>query len=82
MNMVGGRGSRVVSVLRYLTLGVLAVLFLLPFYVIVRNAFSTNQTIVAARWQWIPQEWDFSVLSRMFADEQLGLAGVYGAAHV
>lgn len=75
MNMVGGRGSRVVSVLRYLALGVLAMLFLLPFYVIVRNAFSTNQTIVAARWQWIPKEWDFSVLSRMFADEQLGLAG-------
>ena len=71
--MVGGRGSRIIGALRYLTLVVLAVLFLIPFYVIVRNAFSTNQTIVAARWQWIPQEWDFTVLQRMFADKQLNL---------
>ncbi|MGA4508510.1 carbohydrate ABC transporter permease [Propionibacteriaceae bacterium G1746] len=71
--MVGGRRSKWLGALRYLVLVVLALFFLLPFYVIVRNAFSTNQTIVAARWQWIPQEWDFSVISRMFADTQLDL---------
>lgn len=74
MSMVGGRRSRGVNLLRYLALVLLAMFFLLPFYVIVRNAFSTNQTIVAARWQWIPAEWDFGVVSRMFADQQLGLA--------
>lgn len=72
--MVGGRSSRALGVVRYTALVVLAVLFLIPFYVIVRNAFSTNETIVAARWQWIPQEWDFSVISSMFSDQQLNLA--------
>lgn len=71
--MVGGRSSRAVQVLRYVALVILAILFLIPFYVIVRNAFSTNQTIVAARWQWIPQEWDFGVIPSMFEDKQLNL---------
>ncbi|MGA4669655.1 carbohydrate ABC transporter permease [Propionibacteriaceae bacterium Y1923] len=75
MSMVGGRRSKVVNVVRYVVLVVLALFFLLPFYVIVRNAFSTNQSIIAAQWQWIPQEWDFSVISRMFADQNLDLAG-------
>ena len=74
MSMVGGRRSRVINVARYLLLVMLAVFFLLPFYVIVRNAFSTNQTIVAANWQWIPQNWDFTVIGRMFDDTSLGLA--------
>lgn len=71
--MVGGRSSRAVQVLRYVALVILAILFLIPFYVIVRNAFSTNQTIVAARWQWIPKEWDFGVIPSMFEDKQLNL---------
>ncbi|WP_396121910.1 carbohydrate ABC transporter permease [Aestuariimicrobium sp. p3-SID1156] len=61
------------QVLRYVALVILAILFLIPFYVIVRNAFSTNQTIVAARWQWIPKEWDFGVIPSMFEDKQLNL---------
>lgn len=73
MSIVGGRRSRVGAVARYVALVVLAVLFLVPFYIIIRNAFSTNQTIVAPRWQWLPQKWDFGVISRMFADERLGL---------
>ncbi|MCT1459240.1 carbohydrate ABC transporter permease [Aestuariimicrobium sp. p3-SID1156] len=71
--MVGGRSSRALQVLRYVALVILAILFLIPFYVIVRNAFSTNQTIVAARWQWIPKEWDFGVIPSMFEDKQLNL---------
>ena len=74
MSMVGGRRSRVVNVVRYVVLVALALFFLLPFYVIVRNAFSSNSTIVAARWQWIPQDWDFTVIASMFADKNLNLA--------
>lgn len=73
MSIVRSKRNRWLGVLRYAVLVVLAVLFLLPFYVIVRNAFSTNATIIAPRWQWIPQQWDFSVLERLFADEQLGI---------
>lgn len=75
MSMVGSRSSKAVEVVRHAVLIVLAALFLLPFYVIVRNAFSDNSTIVAARWQWIPKNWDFGVLRRMFADEQLDIVG-------
>ena len=74
MSIVGGRRSRVVNVVRYVVLVVLVLFFLLPFYVIVRNAFSSNSTIIAARWQWIPREWDFSVIGSMFADKNLNLA--------
>lgn len=73
MSMVGGRSSRALNVVRYVVLSVLAVFFLIPFYVIIRNAFTTERTLAAARWQWIPKQWDFSVIPRMFADEQLGL---------
>lgn len=42
------------SILHYAALIGLAVLFLLPFWVIVRNAFSTSQWITAAQWHWLP----------------------------
>lgn len=40
--------------LRYGVLWVLALLFLLPFYVIVRNAFSSERGFAAARFNWWP----------------------------
>lgn len=75
MSIVASRASKAASIVRYVVLAVLTVLFLLPFYVIIRNAFSDNSTIVAARWQWIPEKWDFGVLQRMFADDQLDILG-------
>ena len=39
-----------VRVAAYVAASVLAVLFLLPFYVIVRNAFSTQTWITAPQW--------------------------------
>ena len=43
-----------VRVAAYVAASVLAVLFLLPFYVIVRNAFSTQTWITAPQWHWLP----------------------------
>ncbi|WP_235997027.1 carbohydrate ABC transporter permease [Aestuariimicrobium ganziense] len=82
MSMVQSKRDRGLIGLRYVVLVVLAVFFLLPFYVIVRNAFSDNSTIVAARWQWIPEKFDFSVLQRLFADEQLGILKALGNSAV
>lgn len=51
--------------LRYLALIPLAVLFLFPFYVIVRNALMTQPEITGPVWQWWPDkpQWDnFNVL--------------------
>jgi multiple sugar transport system permease protein len=45
------RSSQGVVVARYVPLTVLAALFLLPFYVLLRNAFSTPQQMAAAQWQ-------------------------------
>ncbi|MFC7626030.1 carbohydrate ABC transporter permease [Microlunatus sp. GCM10028923] len=42
------------TVLRYAALILLAVVFLLPFWVILRNAFSTSPWITAAQWHWLP----------------------------
>lgn len=54
------RPSRGGLVIRYVVLGVLALLFLLPFYVIVRNAFSTQRWITSPKWHWLPNAlgWD------------------------
>lgn len=50
------RPSRAALALRYTTLIVLAVGFLAPFYVIVRNAFSSQANITAAQWHWLPDQ--------------------------
>lgn len=80
MSAVKSRASYVGQVLRYIVLLVLTVLFLLPFYVIIRNAFSDNSVIVAARWQWWPKKWDFSVISRLFSDQNLGITKALGVS--
>jgi multiple sugar transport system permease protein len=68
------RSSRRVVALRYVVLVVLAVLFLLPFYVLVRNAFSTQAGISAAEWHWIPDSLDLTNLRALFANESVGIA--------
>ncbi|WP_040159218.1 carbohydrate ABC transporter permease [Nigerium massiliense] len=63
-------GGRAVS---YVVLSVLAVLFLLPFYVIVRNAFSTQQWITAPRWHWLPNVFDLRNVEAIMSDESVQL---------
>ena len=42
------------TVLRSLLLGILALLFLLPFYIIVRNSLMTSEQITSTTWRWLP----------------------------
>lgn len=66
---------------RYAILWVLAVLFLLPFYVIFRNAFSTDRGFAAAKFNWWPdlltpgadQPW-YVNLQTIFSDTSVSLA--------
>lgn len=74
MRAVRGRGGRVLHGVKIVALTVLALLFLLPFYVIFRNAFSSSEAFVAAQWRWLPDNLDFSVLTELFADNDLDLA--------
>lgn len=62
-----------VEIARYTILVVLALFFLLPFYVVVRNAFADSASITAASWQWIPKQWDFGAPSRVLANPDVGL---------
>ncbi|MFT4163689.1 MAG: carbohydrate ABC transporter permease [Microlunatus sp.] len=64
----------VAAVLRHLLLVVLAVLFLVPFYVLLRNAFATPQELAAARWVWIPSEISTESLRELFANDNVQMA--------
>lgn len=68
------RSSRPVVVARYVVLSVLAALFLLPFYVLLRNAFSTQQQMAAAQWQWIPANLTLDNLRALFANDSVRMA--------
>nr|WP_269779471.1 carbohydrate ABC transporter permease [Propioniciclava soli] len=57
----------------HLAASVLAVLFLLPFYVIWRNAFSTQQGIVSPQWHWWPDQLDLTTLTAVLGNPRLGV---------
>lgn len=56
------------SAARYAALAVLALMFLLPFYVIWRNAFSTQAWITSARWQWSPNQLDWTNVTSLLSN--------------
>jgi multiple sugar transport system permease protein len=68
------RSSRGVVAFRYVVLVILAALFLLPFYVLLRNGFSTQAGIASARWHWIPDSLNLDNLRALFADDNVGIA--------
>lgn len=63
----------VVDVLRYLALVVAAVLFLLPFYLIVRNAVASDLEITAATWTIFPSTIHWDNLAELFDDPTVNL---------
>jgi multiple sugar transport system permease protein len=65
------KSSRGVVVTRYVVLIILAALFLLPFYVLLRNAFSTEQEMASAQWQWIPDNLTWGNLRALFANDSV-----------
>lgn len=64
-----GRISTVV--LRFAALGLLTILFLLPFYILVRNALLTDEGIVSSsKWVWVPSQPQFSNFAKVFSDPE------------
>lgn len=61
------------TIVRYMVLFVLAAFFLLPFYVILRNAFSTQRHIASAKWQWLPDNLGLSNLESLLANDSIGI---------
>ena len=62
-------GLYVASVVRWLLLLILTVLFLFPFYLIVRNSLMTNPEITAFEWAWLPAEPQWSNFTELFEGE-------------
>ncbi|MEV1019337.1 carbohydrate ABC transporter permease [Streptomyces sp. NPDC050264] len=60
------RGSVLGSVATYLVLCLLSVVFLIPFYVLLRNAFMTTPEVTATDWHWLPASLDWSNFASLF----------------
>jgi multiple sugar transport system permease protein len=66
------------AVLRYLALVISAVLFLLPFYLIVRNAVSVDSEITAPGWTLFPPTIHWENLRELFADPSVNILQALG----
>ena len=60
--------SRFAPVPRYALLALLAVLFLIPFYLILRNALMTDSQITASHWAWLPPAPHWDNFRQLFTD--------------
>lgn len=73
MRAVGSGRGRGQAIVRYALLVVLSAFFLLPFYVLLRNAFSSNRLMMQPQWQWLPDQADLTNLRALFADDNVGM---------
>ncbi|WP_181774849.1 carbohydrate ABC transporter permease [Amycolatopsis pittospori] len=57
---------------------VLSLIFLLPFYLMVRNALVTPDQATSADWQWLPDPLSWANFGDLFADESVPMASSLG----
>ncbi len=72
INMVE-RGPAAVAgrVARYVSLIVAAVLFLIPFYLLLRNALSPEAELSKRIWRWWPGTWEWSNFTKLFDNSEV-----------
>lgn len=58
----------------YIATGVAAFLFLIPFYIIVRNALSTDAEITGENWKFFPTDIQWGNIGELFSDETVPFA--------
>lgn len=61
-------GSTVSNILRYALLIILAIIFLIPFYLIVRNGLATDVEITSPNWTFFPSTLHFENIGELFSD--------------
>ena len=66
--------ARVAGVGAYLAASVAAVLFLIPFYLVLRNGLSTDPEITAPGWKFFPSELHWENLSELFNNPEVPFA--------
>jgi multiple sugar transport system permease protein len=69
-----GVGSRLSRAANFIGLCVLAVLFLIPFYLIVRNGLATTEEITAPGWMWFSSSPQWSNISELFNNPMVPMA--------
>ena len=62
------RGSVIGNTGIYIAVGIAALLFLLPFYLIVRNSLMQDQEITGENWKWFPSHIQWSNITEPFDD--------------
>ncbi|HEY0470761.1 MAG TPA: carbohydrate ABC transporter permease [Kribbella sp.] len=71
------------SVLRWLALILAGLLFLIPFYLVLRNALSTEADITAPNWKFFPTNLQWGNIGELFADPNVPMArALYNSAVV
>ena len=71
---VGLRPGVVGTTLRYAALTVAALVFLLPFYLIVRNGLSTEAEITSPEWSLFPRSLHWENVTELFTDPSVPMA--------
>ena len=71
-------GSVIAGILRYIALAISAVLFLLPFYLIVRNALSLDTDITAPGWRLFPKKIHWENFAELFTDPSVNILQALG----
>ncbi|HWD78186.1 MAG TPA: carbohydrate ABC transporter permease, partial [Kribbella sp.] len=75
--------GRIGTVLRWIALAIAVVLFLLPFYLILRNALSTEADITAPTWTLFPPHLQWGNIKELFGDTEVPMArALYNSAVV
>jgi multiple sugar transport system permease protein len=64
-------GKIIIEVLRYVLLIILAILFLIPFYLIVRNGLATEPEITSPNWTFFPSTLHFENISELLNDSEV-----------
>ncbi|GIG61818.1 sugar ABC transporter permease [Longispora fulva] len=60
---------------RYLGLGLLSTLFLLPFYIMLRNSLMTTRQVTSTDWQWLPVPFTLDNFTELFTDTSVPMGG-------
>jgi multiple sugar transport system permease protein len=77
MSTIDGRRPGV-GALRYLALAIAAVLFLLPYYLVLRNALSIDTDITAPGWTLFPKALHWENFSELFSDPSVRILRALG----
>lgn len=68
------RATPATTVLTYIGLGVLSALFLVPFYLMLRNSLMSEDQITSLKWSWLPSPATLANYRNLFTDPSLPFA--------